>query len=289
MSLPPRPPAVAGRFYPARGEALRDTVDELLDAAGPAAGDHASDHPPLLPDQRIVAAVVPHAGYIYSGGVAGAVYRSLRGREFEASVLIGPDHFMGFGGAAVYARGSFATPLGEVTIHEEFATRILAAGPPIVERPDIHGREHSLEVQLPFLQRVLPGGPIVPILLGRPDPKAIRLLATALMEIAQNRPILVVASTDLSHYHPRARARQLDEVVLHAIREVSALELLRALADGRGEACGGGALATALTVARELGVVACQDLVYADSGDVNDDPASVVGYVGALLATPAAS
>lgn len=290
MSAPPRPPAVAGRFYPARAESLREMVDGFLAAAvvepGSAPGT-ADAVPPVPAEERIVAAIVPHAGYVYSGGVASAVYGQLRDRSFDAVVLVGPDHFMGFGGIAVYARGAFATPLGEVKVHKEIAARILAAGPPIVERPDIHWREHSLEVQLPFLQRVLPGCPIVPILTGRPEPKQIRALASALMAVARERRILMLASTDLSHYHPRGRARQLDEAILAAIRNVNALELMRCLADGRGEACGGGALGAILTAARELGATRCHLLRYADSGEINDDPSSVVGYVGALLGAPA--
>lgn len=268
-----RPAAVAGSWYPGAGDALVAAVDRHLQAAAPP------------PSGDIVAIVAPHAGLMYSGPVAAYAYRAVAGRPFEVAVLVGPSHFVGFDGVAVYDRGAFDTPLGPVPVAEPCANAIALASRVIGAHPAAHAREHSLEMQLPFLRRVLPEVPIVPLVMGYQTRETIVALADALAAGLAGRRALLVASSDLSHYYDAPTAGRLDGRVVELVTRYDEDGLLGALEEFPGHACGGGPIVSVMRAARALGAREAVALRYADSGDVSGDKDSVVGYLAAALGT----
>jgi AmmeMemoRadiSam system protein B len=278
---PIREPAVAGHFYPGSAPALSASVEALLGSAPPA------EAPPVRP----VALVAPHAGYVYSGGVAASAYRLLSPGAFDRVVIIAPSHRVPFPGSSIWPRGAYRTPLGLVPIDEDLAERVLreARGEVVVE-PELHRGEHSLEVQLPFLQATLGKFRLVPIVMGRQEePHPTRLgeaVAAAVSGLGPDARALLVASTDLSHYHSDERARSLDGVLIDGLARLDADAVARDLGAGRCEACGGGPLVATLRAARALGATRAEVLSYATSGDVSGDREEVVGYVAAALLGP---
>jgi MEMO1 family protein len=269
-----RRPAVAGSWYPGSAAALAAAVDALLRQA-PAAhvgGD-------------LIALVSPHAGLMYSGPVAAHAYQLLRTRAFDVAVLVGPSHYVGFDGVALYADdGGFETPLGTAAIDRECADALQRASPIVRTMPTVHGREHSLEMQLPLLMRVAPSIKIVPLLVGAQTAATAEALGDALAQAVRGRRALLVASTDLSHYHDAQTAARLDRVVIDCVERLDADGLQRALDVQPEHACGGGPTVAVIRAARMLGANRATILNYADSGDVSGDKSSVVGYLAAALA-----
>jgi AmmeMemoRadiSam system protein B len=266
-----RKAAVAGSWYPGSARALGDAVDAYLErAASTVAGD-------------LVALIAPHAGLMYSGPVAAYAYRLLRDRPFETAVLVGPSHFVGFEGAAVYDRGGFETPFGTLSIDADCAAALLRATPVAQAHESPHAREHSLEMQLPFLQHLAPSIRIVPVLVGYQTAATARALGDGLASALAGRRALLVASTDLSHYQDANAAARLDAVVIDCVSRFDADGLQHAL-DARPEhACGGGPTVAVMRAAKALGATDAVVLRYADSGDVSGDKSSVVGYMAAAL------
>jgi hypothetical protein len=263
-----REPAVAGAFYAADPESLKRSVVEYLAAAGarPVEG-------------KLIALVAPHAGYMYSGPVAAHAYRHITDRPVDTVILIGASHTAAYPGAAVYAAGSWRTPLGTVKINEAAAASLLNEKAGVTFSRDAFVREHSLEVQVPFLQQSLRTVTIVPVLLGAVTPASFTHLADRLTKVLQqdDRAIIVV-STDLSHYHDAGTAGGKDRKVIDAVLRMSVEDLQNVLAGGDGEACGGHALLLAMAVARNLGATNGVLYRYANSGDVTGDRGRVVGY-----------
>ncbi len=275
---PIREPAVAGQFYPSDAAALSANVAALLSLPKEGAP----------PDGRPIALVAPHAGYVYSGAVAAAAYRLLSPEAFDRVVVIAPSHRVPLRGSSVWERGAYRTPLGDVPVDEELAALLLEEGRgEVVVAPELHRREHSLEVQLPFLQSTLGAFHLVPIVMGRQDePHPSRLgeaVAAAVRARGPDARVLLVASTDLSHYYDDERARALDGVLVDDLARFDADALARDLAAGRCEACGGGPLLATLHAASALGATRAEVLSYATSGDVSGDRDDVVGYVAAAL------
>jgi MEMO1 family protein len=277
-----RPAAVAGRWYPGTAAALAAAVDRHLARAERDERGAASwmDDPR---SSRLVALIAPHAGLMYSGRVAAYAYRLLRGRAFDVAALVGPSHTLAFDGVSVYAAGGFETPLGVVPIDEACAATLLRATPVVHERPAAHAREHSLEMQLPFLQRLAPGLAIVPLVMGHQTAETALALGEALSVALRGRRALLVASTDLSHYHDAATAARLDAVVIDCVARFDAEGLQRALMTRPEHACGGGPTVAVMRAARALGARDAAVLNYADSGDVSGDKSAVVGYLAAAL------
>jgi AmmeMemoRadiSam system protein B/AmmeMemoRadiSam system protein A len=271
-----RGPVVAGAFYPGGAAALADDVDRYMEAAGAA-----------KLDGELVALISPHAGYVYSGGVAAHAYVLLRQRSFDTVIVVAPSHRFGFAGASVYGGDGYATPLGVVPVDRELADAISSASPTLRYEPRAHLGEHSLEVQVPFLQRALGGFRMVPIVMGGQSESDAQLLADALAAAVRERSgmgrILLVASTDLSHFHGYEEAVALDSVVLDAVNAFDPEGLLGALGRGDCEACGGGPMAAVMMAARTLGADTARVLKYANSGDVTGDMTQVVGYMAAAL------
>ena len=267
-----RQAAVAGTWYSASGEQLAADVDRYLASATEA---------PRLRD--LVAIIAPHAGLMYSGPVAAHAYQQLKGRSIDVIVLVGPAHAGGFDGVALYAGGGFDSPLGVAHVDSEYAARILAASPVVQPNRAPHAREHSLEMQLPFVRRLAPKATIVPLLMGRQTEETARLLGQALAEAALDRAVLLVASTDLSHYEDRATAERLDRVVIDHVQRFDADGLQAALIANPNHACGGGPAVAVMRAARALGARDSVILNYADSGEVSGDTSLVVGYLAAAL------
>jgi AmmeMemoRadiSam system protein B len=271
MSNPIRRAAVAGSWYPGSARALTAAVDRYL-AAAPE--DVAGD---------LVALVAPHAGLMYSGPVAAHAYRLLRDRRFDVVVLVGPSHFVGFQGVAVHRSGGFETPAGVAWIDEDCAGAIAAATSVVCEHASAHVREHSLEMQLPFVQRLAPEAKIVPLVMGYQTAETARSLGEALAVALAGRRALLVASTDLSHYHDAATAAELDGVVIDHVKRFDADGLQHALETRPDHACGGGPTVAVMRAAAALGARDAIVLDYADSGDVSGDKSAVVGYLAAAF------
>lgn len=273
-----RPSAVAGHWYPGTRDALLREVDAHLASAG---RDAAGRCPRAI--------IAPHAGLVYSGPVAAWAYALVGECRYTAVVLVGPSHFVGFEGVSIWPRGEWQTPLGAIAVADSLAAAIAAESGGIVEYPPAHAREHSLEMQLPFVARLLPGVPIVPLVMGYQTRETAMTLGDALgRALAARRgltdgEILLVASSDLSHYEDAATAARLDGVVLRHVEALDAAGLMAALEREPRHACGGGPMVSVLHAASQLGATRAQVLRYADSGDVSGDKASVVGYMAAAI------
>jgi MEMO1 family protein len=265
--------AVAGTWYPGSADALAAAVDRQLERTS-------RDLPGDL-----VALVAPHAGLVYSGPVAAHAYRLLRDRTFDVAVLVGPSHFVSFEGVSIVRAGGFETPFGVAQIDDRSASDLMSAAPVVREHPAAHVREHSLEMQLPFIKRLAPGLPIVPLVMGHQTDATARALGDALAAVLRGRRALVIASTDLSHYHDAATAAALDRIVVDCISRFDADGLQRALDEEPNHACGGGPTVAVMRAAHRLGARDAVVLNYADSGDVSGDKSAVVGYVAAALGT----
>jgi MEMO1 family protein len=268
-----RPAAVAGSWYPGTKEQLEAAVDRHLSEAAPA-------RPRSCPR----AIIAPHAGLMYSGRVAACAYTLVRQCDYGAAILVGPSHFVAFRGVSIWPRGAWATPLGEVRVAEDLAEAIVAESTDMMEHQAAHGREHSLEMQLPFIARVLPGVPIVPLVMGYQDRATATELGDAIARAVKTRKtndVLLVASSDLSHYENADTASRLDGVVLDCVEAFDADRLMKALEDEPRHACGGGPMVSVLRAAAQLGCTEARVVRYADSGDVSGDKSSVVGYMAA--------
>jgi len=268
-----RAAAVAGSWYPGHPETLLSAIDQYFGRVRETVTG------------EITALVAPHAGLVYSGPVAAHAYRQLEGRAYDVVVMVGPSHHVGFEGVAIVARGVFETPLGDIEVSAADADAIIASAPVVCELPAAHQREHSLEMQLPFLRRVLPGVPIVPLLMGHQSRATMTSLADGLAAALKSRRALLIASSDLSHYHDSRRAAMLDRVIVEAVDRFDPEAVERALARDPGHACGGGPIVSVMRAARALGAADARVLCYADSGAVSGDTTAVVGYCAAVFGT----
>jgi AmmeMemoRadiSam system protein B len=265
-----RPCQVCGLFYPSDPRELEQMIDGLLVPSGEQGA-------------RVRGLVAPHAGYLYSGKVAGTVYGRLLGSTYNRVVIISPSHAEYFEGASVYDGEAYATPLGEVTVDQEFR-RLLAEVDGVAVSRHGHGREHALEVQIPFLQRTIGAFLLTPVVIGHQSPEVCFALGKSLAEITRHHDVLIVASTDLSHFHPEGEAHQLDEKVMARIRAFDETRLMEELERGDAEACGGGPVVALMTAMRALGYSRSQVVAYATSAETTGDRHEVVGYTGAVIA-----
>jgi AmmeMemoRadiSam system protein B len=251
-----------------------------VDAYVAAAGDP--------PAGRIRAVLAPHAGLMFSGPVGACAYKAAAAHPFEVAVLVGPSHYVAFDGVALYPDGAFATPLGEAAIDAEGA-RAMARSAVVRDLPSAHQREHALEMQLPFIRRLLPDTRIVPLLIGHQTRETIVALGAALAAAFRGRDALLVASSDLSHYFDAATARTLDGRVQERIAAFDPEGLLDRFEQypegerGRYVACGGGAIVAVMLAARTLGAASARVLRYAHSGEISGDYDGVVGYLAAAF------
>ena len=276
-----RQPAVAGSFYPADPKDLEKMIDGFLARAGS----------PASPDP-VVALIAPHAGYQYSGAVAAHSYALLRGRKFDRVVVIAPSHFEGFDFTSVYDGDSYVTPLGAIPVDKAFAAKLAGMGKGIQlsqrgHTPAGKQGEHALEVELPFLQRTLGQFQLVPIVMGDQSYQSSRTLGVALAKLIQGTNTLIVASSDLSHFHTADEASRIDHNTLQAIEDWDTLSLSKNFQSRVWEACGGAPIVAAMIAAQRLGANQAKVLKYANTGDVTGDRSRVVGYGAvALLRAP---
>jgi len=220
---------------------------------------------------------------MYSGQVAAYAFKLLEGKKFDVVVVVAPSHRAYFRGASVYDRGSYETPLGLVPVNQELCKKLREQSSIIQSSTQGHTQEHALEVQLPFLQETIGKFYLVPIVLGDQSYQTCTEVARALRNVLQDQKALLVASTDLSHFHSYDRAVKLDNVILDDIRAFDPQKLAQDLESDRGEACGGGPVITVMLAAKGMGANKVQVLKYMNSGDVTGDRSSVVGYAAAVI------
>lgn len=263
---------IAGSWYPGNSRDLcREIVSYFSQVSDPAVSG------------RIVGLVAPHAGYMYSGQVAAHAYKQLQGQAYDVVFVVGPSHRSYFRGISLYGEGGYETPLGVVGIDQAVSQRLLEEDPRISHRPDVHLAEHSVEIQLPFLQVALGEFLFVPLIMGEQDDETCGILADAIVSVSRDKNILIVGSSDLSHYHRYEQAVKMDERILEALRTLDERGLMNVLDSGSGEACGGGPAAVTMMVAKKLGAERAAVLKYANSGDVTGDRSGVVGYAAAVF------
>jgi len=272
-----RQPGVAGSFYPVDPTALVAMIDEMLAHASP---------PPI--NDPILAVVAPHAGYQYSGPVAAYTYAALKGRKFARVVVIAPSHYEAFDFTSVFDGDAYATPLGTVQIDKAFADQLVKMSPTIRfssqgHIPTAKGAEHALEVELPWLQRVLGEFQLVPVVMGDRSYESSRALGVALAKLIHGSDTLIVASSDLSHYHPYEEAVGIDHKTLNALRAWDYFSMSQNFEMRVWEACGGAPIVATMIAAERMGANQAVLLKYANSGDITGDHSRVVGYSAVAL------
>jgi len=275
-TLDVRPSPIAGTWYEGRPKALAAEIDRYLEQA----------ELPELPGE-VIAVVAPHAGHRYSGAVAGYAFAAVRGRAPDLVAVISPMHHPYFEPLLVTAHAAYATPLGEIPVDKQAVTELDAV---LVKElgfglsPVTRDPEHSLEIELPFLQRALAGDfKLLPVMVHEQSPKVSEKLGKALALVLKERNALLVASTDLSHFYIQDEANTYDAEMLRQIEAFSPEGIFKAERSGKGFACGFAAVAAVLWAARELGADTVKVLHHATSGDVTGDYSSVVGYGAAVV------
>jgi AmmeMemoRadiSam system protein B len=266
-----RLPAVAGQFYPADSRELTRLIRKF------------SAEDPAREKTRVRACLVPHAGYIYSGGVAGAVFARM---ILPKSILVlGVRHSPMGEDLAILSEGAWRTPLGDVPLDGDLAQRVKAACPALREDSVAHSREHSLEVEIPFLQILVPGFSFVPIAVGTLRFEELRELGLGLAQVLKEsqEAVLLVTSSDMNHYEPDEGTRIKDAKAIDRMEAVDARGLFDVCRKEKISMCGLGPAVVMLTAMKELGVSSGELVRYATSGDVNGDRQAVVGYAGMIF------
>ncbi len=267
-----RKPVVAGMFYPGSAAQLRRDVQSML-----------ADVPERSGTGKVIAAIVPHAGYIYSGKTAAAAYAALRQSDAETVVIVSPSHREHFFSASIYEGDAYETPLGAVEIDTILRSRLVKSDEHIIVGMEGHHGEHAIEVQLPFLQEVLPGKKILPIVMGNQKRQLCYLLGQKLAECLVGKSVVLIASSDLSHYYRYDIAQQLDQIVIDDVNQFDYEKLMNDLESEKTEACGGGPIVSVLIAASQLGGTKASVLAHCNSGDVTGDREGVVGYMAAVI------
>ncbi len=266
-----RKPAVAGYFYPSSPQQLQKEVDTLLTFSGP------------IPNlSNVTGLVCPHAGYAYSGKTAAFAFKLLEGTNFKTAIVISPSHQEYFPGISIYDGDAYSTPLGVIKVNKEIAEKLTRDSNIIFKGVLGHKQEHAIEVQLPFLQTVLKDFQIVPIVMGDQGKIFMDDLAAKLSEVIDDKTILI-ASSDLSHYHSKSEADRLDSVVEKRINDFDYEGLQIDLEERNCEACGGGPIVAMMKAASMLNKKKSKVLHRSDSGDTTGDNLEVVGYLSAAV------
>jgi hypothetical protein len=267
-----RPSPIAGTWYEGNPAALAAVIDEYLDRAN--IGEL---------EGRVIALISPHAGHIYSGSVAGHAFAAVRGLAPDLAAVISPYHQYASQPLLTTAHRAYATPLGNIEVDQDLLAELQESlGIPITAVA--RDREHSLEIELPFLQRAIRAGfKLLPVMLRAPEAEVARRLGAALARVLSGRNALLVASTDLSHFHDAETAGMLDREMLRRFESFDPDSIFEAERTGKGSACGHAAVAAVLWASRALGADRVKILDYATSGDVTGDHSSVVGYGAAVV------
>ena len=265
-----RPCQVCGTFYPAKKTDLTVMIESLL-----AAGKRNELEGSLR------GLVLPHAGYVYSGMTAARGINLLRKGEWKTVVVVSPSHREYFDGVSVYPGDAYQTPLGQIPVNADLRKQLLEETRLVTMSVNGHGSEHAIEVQLPFFQYMLGDFSLLPIVIGNQTSAYCFELGRALGAICNVAGCLLVASTDLSHYHPAASAERLDRIAIDDLRKFDYEKLMNDLAEKRTEACGGGPMAAVMAALNKIGATRFEILDYSHSGNVTGDFDSVVGYLSA--------
>jgi len=266
-------PDLAGSWYPASRDVLSSVLDSYLKEAK--AG---------LINGDIAAIIVPHAGLMYSGPVAAYSYKAVEGCDYNTVVILGFCHRKSFDGVSVYKDGYFNTPLGNLPVDSQLASDLIARDKKITFYPEAFKDENSLEMQLLFIKKVLPNAKIVPIAFGASSFLYCEAVSDALADLLKNRnDVLIVASTDMSHYHPEEEARKIDLASVELLRNFSAREIFDKSVLGEQIFCGYMPVTTVLLTAKKMGADKINILQYSNSGNITGDMKSVVGYVSAVI------
>ena len=271
-----RPSPIAGQWYPGQADNLATSVDGYMEAAA-------------LPEisGEVVAVIAPHAGYRYSGPVAGYAFAAVRGYSPDLVVVISPMHQPFYQPILTSAHAAYQTPLGNITINRDAVNSLdqhlqTTLGFGLAAIREDH--EHSLEIELPFLQQALASEfSLLPVMVRDHSPKVLQALGTAIAKIVENKNALLVASTDLSHFYSQEVAKTLDEEMLRRIEAFDPMAVLQAEEKGKAFACGRGAVAAVLWASQALNANHVTILNYATSGDVSGDTSQVVGYGAAVI------
>jgi AmmeMemoRadiSam system protein B/AmmeMemoRadiSam system protein A len=266
----------AGQFYDSDAGQLAARIERFL------------RNVPPQPDLQgeIKGLIVPHAGYVYSGQTAAYAYSLVKGKPYDTVVIIGPSHRFGFKGCSIYPKGGFRTPLGTAVVDEALAAELMKrAGFKFI--PEAHQAEHSVEVQVPFVQTVLPGAKIVPVVMGFPETWTVNALAAALDSACAGKKVLVIASTDMSHYLTKDKANAADAKTIELIKALKASQIERKLEAEENILCGGSPVAAVILYAGKRGPARAEILKYSDSAEAGGEVSHVVGYVSAALVADA--
>ena len=280
-----RLPAVSGLFYAASGDALLKQIKEcFISDIGPG---RLPESPIKQGDKRLPMLISPHAGYMYSGPVAAFGYLCLEGRRRPGTVVvIGPNHY-GIGTeVSIFPDGEWVTPLGSVKIDHELAVKLAGESDIFSLDEASHSREHSIEVQLPFLQYLLREFKFLPICLLDQSESTATEVGEAIARVIDGHDILVVASSDFTHYEPHDVVKEKDRLALEQISKLDVKEMYRVMYEKDITMCGYGAVAAVLTAAKKLGAEHCEILKHATSGDTSGDYSSVVGYASCIVELP---
>ena len=272
-SLKIREAGVAGMFYSRDKLILEREMSMLLEASN------------VIKTERPVRAIIaPHAGYLYSGGVAARAYAQVLNGKYKRVVVIAPSHEDVFSFNSIYAGLGYRTPLGEIQIDSDLTEKLVSAGMDIKFDELGHSKnEHALEVQLPFLQWSLGKFKLIPVSMGKQDRQHIEELTKALSNLLPAEGTLIVASTDLSHMHPQHEAELMDQVVVESIERLDEIRLWNDIQSGRTEMCGFGPAIVAMKTAKAMGARQAKVLLYRNSGDITGDMSEVVGYLSAII------
>ena len=264
-----RNPVVAGQFYPASSSQLKTMIEGLVDEKEA--------------KEEVIGAVSPHAGYMYSGPVAGAVMSRIKLRD--TAIIMGPNHTGRGKPLSIMTEGEWSTPLGKAKIDSELARRILAASAYLQEDSTAHQFEHSLEVQVPFLQYFKSDIKIVPILFGFATGSIYKQIGKDIVRAIKdlNREVVIIASSDMTHYEPQESAEKKDNQAIAAILELNEDELLRRIEELDITMCGYAPTVCLISAAKELGAKAAELVKYQTSGDATGDYSAVVGYAGIII------
>lgn len=268
-----REPAVAGSFYPGKSDELMKMLEELFSEA---------EEKDIK--GKILGIISPHAGYPYSGLTAAKGYKQLEGKHFETVIIVGPSHRTSFNASSVYREGGWKTPLGIVYIDEEIANKLIAEDKTIDYYPQAHTLEHSLEVQIPFLQVVLKNFKIVPIIIGDQNPKICEKLADAIVKVCKDKNILLIASTDLYHGYSYDECYSSDSLVLKTIGKFDINGFKKLYTTKENVGCGAGPTYTVLRAAKAMGATNCILCDHTTSGDVTGEKEGyIVGYSSFII------
>lgn len=264
-----RKPAVAGMFYPADKNKLNDQINVLLDIT--------------KTDEKfnnIAGLVAPHAGYLYSGKTAAFAFNTIANKKYETVIIISPSHREYFPGISIYDGDAYETPLGIVEINKEVKEKLISEK--IFEGIQGHRNEHAVEVEIPFLQKVLKDFKIVPVVMGDQNKIYVDELSQKLAEVIDDKT-LIIASSDLSHFYSREEAKVLDSKVQKRIEDFDFAGLQKDLELRNSEACGGGCIVSLMKSAKSKNINKSKVLSYTDSANVTGDTSEVVGYLSAVI------